>query len=92
MHINKQLLFERLSVFINEKYKETDKELLIELCKKIIFNEPTKNCIIKGKKTNWDGLPNNKSLFHSPPNCGLPIGNLTSQIFANFYMNTFTIL
>jgi hypothetical protein len=89
MHINKQLLFDRLSVFIQEKYKETDKELLIALCEKIIFNEPTKNCIIKGKKTNWDGLPNNKSLFHSPPNCGLPIGNLTSQIFANFYMNTF---
>jgi retron-type reverse transcriptase len=89
MHINKQNLFDRLSVFIQEKYKETDKELLIALCEKIIFNEPTKNCIIKGKKTNWDGLPNNKSLFHSPPNCGLPIGNLTSQIFANFYMNTF---
>jgi hypothetical protein len=89
MHINKQLLFERLSVFINQKYLEPDKELLIALCEKIIFNEPTKNCIIKGKKTNWDGLPNNKSLFHSPPNCGLPIGNLTSQIFANFYMNTF---
>ena len=89
MHINKQLLFERLSVFIKEKYIEPDKELLIELCEKIIFNEPTKNCIIKGKKTNWDGLPHNKSLFHSPPNCGLPIGNLTSQIFANFYMNTF---
>jgi len=89
MHINKQLLFERLSVFINKKYLESDKELLIELCKKNIFNEPTKNCIIKGKKTNWNGLPNNKSLFHSPPNCGLPIGNLTSQIFANFYMNTF---
>jgi len=61
----------------------------LHYAKKIIFNEPTKNCIIKGKKTNWDGLPNNKSLFHSPPNCGLPIGNLTSQIFANFYMNTF---
>lgn len=89
MHINKQLLFERLSVFINQKYLEPDKELLIALCEKIIFNEPTKNCIIKGKKTNWDGLPNNKSLFHSPPNCGLPIGNLTSQIFTNFYMNTF---
>ncbi len=89
MHINKQILFERLSIFINQKYLESDKELLIELCKKVIFNEPTKNCIIKGKKTNWDGLPNNKSLFHSPPNCGLPIGNLTSQIFANFYMNTF---
>ena len=32
---------------------------------------------------------NNKSLFHSSHNCGLPIGNLTSQIFANFYLNGF---
>ena len=57
--------------------------------KKNIFNEPTKNFIIKGKKTNWNGLLNNKSLFHSPPNWGLPIGKLTSQIFANFYINLF---
>jgi len=59
------------------------------LCRKVIFNDPTKNCIIKGNKKDWENLPENKSLFHSPPNCGLPIGNLTSQIFANFYMNEF---
>ena len=34
-------------------------------------------------------MPETKSLFHSKPNCGLPIGNLTSQVFANFYMDTF---
>jgi len=34
-------------------------------------------------------LPETKSLFHSKPNCGLPIGNLTSQVFANFYMDSF---
>ena len=34
-------------------------------------------------------MPKNKSLFHSPLNCGLPIGNLTSQVFANFYMHLF---
>ena len=39
-------------------------------------------------RSNWNDLPNNKSLFHSPLHCGLPIGNLTSQVFANFYMNT----
>lgn len=32
-------------------------------------------------------MPPNKSLFYSPTDCGLPIGNLTSQVFANFYMN-----
>jgi hypothetical protein len=89
MHINRNILFENLQLFINQNYKFEDKVLVINLCQKIIYNDPTQNCIIKGKKSNWDGLPKNKSLFHSPPNCGLPIGNLTSQVFANFYMNHF---
>lgn len=44
---------------------------------------------MKGGRSDWDNLPCNKSLFYSPPNCGLPIGNLTSQVFANFYLNAF---
>jgi hypothetical protein len=31
----------------------------------------------------------NKSLFTVDKDYGLPIGNLTSQMFANFYLNTF---
>lgn len=89
MHINKSILFDRLQSFINAKYTQPDKSLLIELCKKIIDNDPTKNCIIKGKKTDWNDLPPSKTLFHSPENCGLPIGNLTSQVFANFYLDSF---
>ena len=89
MHIDKNILFNRLQTFINEKYIAPDKELLIELCRKVIFNDSTKNCFIKGKKTDWDNLPKTKSLFHSPVNCGLPIGNLTSQILANFYLDSF---
>lgn len=89
MHIDKNILFDRLQSFINEKYTQPDKELILELCRTVIFNDPTKNCCIKGKKTDWDNLPHTKSLFQSPVNCGLPIGNLTSQIFANFYLNSF---
>ncbi len=89
MHINKNILFEKLSAFINKQYLQTDKELLLALCRKIICNDPTQNFIIKGKRSNWDGLPTDKSLFHSAHQSGLPIGNLTSQIFANFYMNSF---
>jgi RNA-directed DNA polymerase len=89
MHINKEILFSRLKKFIESQYKQNDKELMLEVCHKIIFNSPTENCIIKGSSKNWDGLPKNKSLFQSPVNCGLPIGNLTSQIFANFYMSAF---
>jgi len=89
MHIDKNILFERLKVFIHEKYKEQDKDLVLELCRKVIFYDPTKKCIIKGRRKNWQGLPFDKSLFHSPKTCGLPIGNLTSQVFANFYMSSF---
>ncbi len=89
MHINRKTLFERLRRFIEEKYREQDKGLIIELCEKVIFNDCTANCIIKGSRNDWADLPPSKSLFHSPPGCGLPIGNLTSQIFANFYMDAF---
>lgn len=88
MHINRNILWKQLELFINAKYRNIDKELILKLTKQIVFNNPAKNCIIKGKRSNWNDLPNNKSLFHSPPNSGLPIGNLTSQVFANFYMNT----
>lgn len=89
MHINRAILFERLRQFIEEKYRTPGKGLLIDLCRKIIYNDPAQNCILKGPMQDWEGLPRDKSLFYSPIGCGLPIGNLTSQVFANFYMNSF---
>ena len=87
--VNKMnLLFEKLKIFINGRYKEQDKDLILELCRKVIFYDPAEKCIIKGKRKNWQGLPPDKSIFYSPVNCGLPIGNLTSRVFANFYMNS----
>ncbi len=89
MHINRNILFERVQIFLKKMYLKADKDLLIEICKRIIFNDPIKDCFIKGSRKNWEELPPSKSLFHSAENCGLPIGNLTSQVFANFYMNYF---
>jgi hypothetical protein len=89
MHINRIILYDKLFRFISEMYHETDKEKIIELTRKIVFNDPKENCIIKGGKDRWKDLPASKSLFHSKENCGLPIGNLTSQVLANFYMDSF---
>jgi len=89
MHINKTLLLAKLRSFVERKYPGDDKVVLLELCQKIIDYNPTENCIVKGKPGDWRGLPPDKSLFHSAKQCGLPIGNLTSQVFANFYMNQF---
>jgi hypothetical protein len=42
MHINKTLLFTELQGFIEKNYLNTDKELLLELCRKIIDTTPQK--------------------------------------------------
>ena len=89
MSINRGLLFEKLNKFIVEKYHKPDQFLIIDLCRKVIYHDPANHYIIKGDKLDWDNLPRDKSLFYTPDNCGLPIGNLTSQVFANFYMNSF---
>ena len=91
MSMNKTLLHQKVkNVLIRNKNKMNfDLELVLYLIAKTIFNDPKENCIIKGKKQDWAGLPQTKSLFHAQHNCGLPIGNLTSQLFGNIYMNEF---
>ena len=91
MAMNKTLLYNKVkNELIRTKNKvDFDLELVLYLIEKTIFNDPKVNCIIKGKKEDWVGLPQTKSLFHAQPYCGLPIGNLTSQLFGNIYMNEF---
>ncbi len=89
MSINKNILIAKLHKFICEKYKGEDIEKIIYLCNLIINNDVTKKCILKSSFNKWSDLPKSKSLFHSKSNCGLAIGNYTSQIFSNFYLNSF---
>ncbi len=89
MHINRKLLWQKVYTTLEEHYTEKNKNIIQYLCKSIIENNPIHNCIVRGNKSEWYGLPKNKSLFHSPIGCGLPIGNLTSQVFANLYLNDF---
>ena len=91
MTINKDILYEILYDFLINKCGYYDDELwfMSNLLYKIIYDEPAKKCIIKGSINNWNKLPKDKSLFYVGKNKGLPIGNLTSQIFANYYLNYF---
>ena len=43
----------------------------------------------KQSDNHWKDLPKDKSLFYCDENHGIPIGNLTSQIFANLLMSEF---
>jgi retron-type reverse transcriptase len=89
MNIRKEILLEKVLSIIQTRYSGFDKQILIDLCRQVVLHNPVDNCLIKGERSNWDGLPSNKSLFSSQGRVGIPIGNLTSQVFANLYMNDF---
>ena len=64
-----------------------DIEFVLWLTKKIVLINPIEGCKIICNKDFWKGLDRNKSLFYVKFGHGLPIGNLTSQLFSNVYLN-----
>jgi len=89
MSINNRILLRKLENLVSKEYKESDKESLMWLFREITNNNPTKECRIKSARKKWNGLPKSKSLFYAAPGCGMPIGNYTNQILANFYLSSF---
>ena len=92
IHIKRPLLLSIVNrrldnVKKNKKYKHLDFDFIKYLSKEIILLNPIDNCILKSKKSSWINLDKSKSLFFSNEDCGLPIGNLTSQLFSNVYLN-----
>jgi len=91
MSMDRSILYQKIEKTL-QRFSNTvdfDTDLVLWLVRRVVFNDPTKNCFIRGKKENWQGLPENKSLFCAGKNKGLPIGNLTSQLFGNVYLNDF---
>jgi len=80
MSLDKSILFAILKKHIKNPE-------ILWLAKTIIFHKPTNNFRKKGQLSLFDLVPNNKSLFTVSSAKGLPIGNLTSQFFANVYLN-----
>lgn len=66
-----------------------DIDFLCWLSQEIVMLDPKQNCRMVGSVKDWDGLDHNKSLFYTVDGCGLPIGNLTSQLLSNVYLNVF---
>jgi len=91
MSIDRDILYQKIEKTLRRFKDEAnfDTDFILRLIRKVVFNDPTKNCLIKGKRENWQGLPKTKSLFSAGENKGLPIGNLTSQLFGNVYLNDF---
>ena len=91
MSIHKPTLWKMLVKFIEENYFGNDKRIILWLVKQIVMHCPQYNCIRKTPIHMWDRLAKNKSLFTCGDEYGLPIGNLTSQCFANFYLHWFDL-
>jgi hypothetical protein len=71
------------------KNAQFDVDLILYLVRTVVFHDPTENFCVNGKRQDWIGLPKSKSLFFAEKGKGFPIGNLTSQLFGNIYLDEF---
>ncbi len=80
MSINKNILLDLLSLKIKNLW-------WFGLVSKIVLHDATTNVHIKSNYNLQKLIPFHKSLYNVDKKCGLPIGNLSSQFFANIYLN-----
>jgi len=96
LHRNETLFY--LKMDISNFFQSIDRKILAKQLAQVSMDEETQylvdetlafdqvsHCQLVGN--NWHQLPPHKSLFNVPKGIGLPIGNLTSQFFANVYLN-----
>jgi hypothetical protein len=89
MSIDKGILFDLIEDRIKKssEFSVLQKEELVYLSGKVIFFEPEKDFVKKSSECMWEKVPKHKSLFNTEKNKGLPIGNYSSQFFANVYLH-----
>jgi RNA-directed DNA polymerase len=80
--IDKQTMYDLVA-------KKVKNEEILWLTRTIIFHDCARDIPpkIQSQQSLFDRLPRDKSLFTVKSGKGLPIGNLTSQFFANVYLN-----
>ena len=89
MSIDREILWSKIEILILRYLPLDEQDIFLYLIRTIICTNVKEDARIVGKKEDWIWLPHNKSLFYTRPWCGLPIGNLTSQLFVNIYMHEF---
>jgi len=77
--INKEILFQLIACKVNDPD-------ILWLTRVVLFWDCTKSYIARGAASMLKHVPAHKSLFGKNNERGLPIGNLTSQFFANVYL------
>lgn len=64
-----------------------ESRLMRLLCHRLLARHPSQGVRYRGDVALREAVPPHKRLSNAPKGCGLPIGNLTSQFFANVYLN-----
>ena len=77
--IDKRILRERLAARVSGWW--------MALADQILFHDPRTDVELRGFESRLALIPPHKSLFNQPAHLGLPIGNLSSQFFANVHLD-----
>lgn len=64
-------------------------EMAEYLWRQVIFDDPCRGVKRRGGKAAWRDVPPSKSLFCQEPGYGIVIGNLSSQLLSNMYLDGF---
>ncbi|MGM9759468.1 MAG: reverse transcriptase domain-containing protein [Parabacteroides sp.] len=91
MSMDQDVLHYLLSRFSERQYQGEYKAILMYLIKVVVYHRPEKDCIFNSSYSLWIKLDENKSMLRNGAKKGGPIGNLTTQLFANFMMSFFDI-
>ena len=80
---------EKVTLYRQTEMPEMYWDILLRVTKIVIMHHPEEDCVLNSPPEMWLGLAPNKSLFGCDNGKGEPIGNLTTQLFANFLMSFF---
>ncbi|MGE8452497.1 MAG: RNA-directed DNA polymerase [Pseudomonadales bacterium] len=78
--INKQVLRRQLAARISEPW-------WLALAEQILMHDPREDYEVRSPAHLFNRVPQHKRLTAQPAHLGLPIGNLSSQFFANVYLD-----
>lgn len=86
--IHKETLWNILRAEVEKQEKDSVwKNEVLWLIKTILFHDPASDFVFKGRLSTKKLIPPAKSLFSGDITRGLPIGNITSQFFANVLLH-----
>ena len=67
--------------------RHVEEDWLADLTSMVALHDPRPNAVFRSTPDLFASVPPHKSLLNAADGKGLPIGNLTSQFFANIYLN-----